>query len=163
VAEAGATLLLDYVARSLLGLNATYAMDALATLRITDPDAVDRLDAGWPAVIDALRQEGDPGPRAGYLALVDLLAAETSTTLPQVRGNYTKRLGWLRERLEFSSDVVVAGMTVHQAKGREWDVVGVALQDAHLEHLQEGLSSADSIHRQLYVACTRARYRTVAL
>jgi DNA helicase-2/ATP-dependent DNA helicase PcrA len=54
-------------------------------------------------------------------------------------------------------------MTVHQAKGREWNLVGVALQDSHIEHLQRGLSSAESLHRQLYVACTRARDRTVAI
>jgi DNA helicase-2/ATP-dependent DNA helicase PcrA len=162
VAEAGATLLLDYVTRSLLGLDAVYTTDALATLRITDPVAVDRLDASWPRVIDALRQDGTPGLKAGYAALVDLLTGETDTAFPQVRANYTKRLGWLRERLAFSGDVV-AGMTVHQAKGREWNLVGVALQDSHIEHLQRGLSSAESLHRQLYVACTRARDRTVAI
>ena len=162
IAEAGATLLLDYATRSLLGLDATYAVDALATLGITDPEAVGRLDAGWPAVIAALQQNGDQGLRDGYAALVSLLATESHEAFPAVRGNYTKRLGWLRERLEFSG-ALIPGMTVHQAKGREWNVVGVAFDNDHVSHLGAGLSSSVALHRQLYVACTRARDKTVAV
>jgi hypothetical protein len=51
IPEAGATLLLDYVKRALLGLSAIYADEALATLRIAVA-GLERLDAGWPDVID---------------------------------------------------------------------------------------------------------------
>jgi len=160
--EAGATLLLDYVTRSLLGLDATYIGDALSTLRIGNPEAIARLDAGWPKVIEALCQDADAGPKAGYQAMVDLLSTETSTPFPPVHWQYTKRLGWLRERLLFDGDMV-PGMTIHQAKGREWDNVGLALQDAHKERLLRGLTSAEATDRQLYVGCTRACVRTVAM
>lgn len=162
VEEAGATLLLDFVTRTLLGVGAVYAGDALSTLRIANALAVDRMDAGWPAVIEALLQRGAEGPKAGYLALVSLVATESNATFRPVRGNYTKRLAWLRERLELDGDLVV-GLSVHQAKGREWDLVGLALKETHVEHLDGGLSYTESTHRELYVACTRARVRTVAV
>ncbi len=162
VEEAGATLLLDFVTRTLLGVGAVYAGDALSTLRIDNALAVDRMDAGWPAVIETLLQPGADGPTAGYLALVSLVATESNATFRPVRGNYTKRLAWLRERLELDGDLLV-GLSVHQAKGREWDVVGLALKDTHVAHLDGGLSYTESTHRELYVACTRARVRTVAV
>jgi DNA helicase-2/ATP-dependent DNA helicase PcrA len=120
VEEAGATLLLDFATRSLLGVSAVYAADAFATLRIEDPLAVSRLDAHWPDVIDHLRKPGDTGPKAAYAALAALLATESTSTFRRVRANYTKRLSWLRERLQLNGDPIL-GMTIHQAKGREWD------------------------------------------
>lgn len=162
IEEAGATLLLDFATRTLLGVGAVYTADALSTLRITDPLAIDRLDAGWPAVIEALRRPGAAGPKAGYGALVDLIATESDETFRPVRGNYTKRLAWLRERLELDGGLVL-GLSVHQAKGREWNTVGVALKPSHLEHLSNGLSHTETTHRELYVACTRARFRTIAV
>lgn len=162
VEEAGATLLLDYVTRTLLGTGAVYASDALSTLRIADPLAVNRLDAGWPIVIEALLQPGIKGPKGGYIALVELIATESDAAFRPVRGNYTKRLAWLRERLELDGDLIL-GLSVHQAKGREWDTVGLALKPSHVEHLTNGLSHTETTHRELYVACTRARVRTVAV
>ncbi len=127
IPEAGATMLLDYATRQLLGLAATYADDALATLRIADPTAIDRLDRGWPEVIDHLRRPGRPGLNQAYNALVALVATETDVTFPAVRGNYTRRLGWLRDRVVLPANLI-PGLTVHQAKGREWGVSALRLK-----------------------------------
>ena len=124
--------------------------------------SVGRLDARWPEVIDELLKPGDAGPKAAYVALVALLATETDSMFRPVRGNYTKRLGWLRERLQADRDLIL-GMTIHQAKGREWDAVGLALQSTHVTRLAGGLSVSEAVDRALYVACTRARFRTFAL
>ena len=48
-------------------------------------------------------------------------------------------------------------MTIHHAKGREWDNVGVRLSDAEQRRLATGLSQQESSDRALYVALTRAR------
>jgi DNA helicase-2/ATP-dependent DNA helicase PcrA len=56
---------------------------------------------------------------------------------------------------------LVPGLTTHQAKGGEWEVVGVRLADSERAALAGGLSVDDDMHRKLYVACTRARGRTV--
>lgn len=160
--EAGATLLLDFLTRSLLELDAVYAADALSTLRIDDEEAISRLDVGWPSVIGALRAPGRDGPRAAYGAMVELMATESDATFRAVHGSYTKRLERLRSRLDLGVNLI-AGMTVHQAKGREWDVVSVVLRDTHAARLEAGLSWERPGDRQLYVACTRARHRTVGM
>jgi DNA helicase II / ATP-dependent DNA helicase PcrA len=48
-------------------------------------------------------------------------------------------------------------MTIHQAKGREWNRVGVILNDVEIERLNSGLQRSNEDDRQLYVAITRAR------
>ncbi len=71
-------------------------------------------------------------------------------------------LAWLRDRLQVDAALIL-GLSVHRAKGREWDTVGLALKPSHIDHLSGGLSYTETTHRELYVACTRARVRTVAL
>ena len=52
---------------------------------------------------------------------------------------------------------LIPGMTIHQAKGREWSSVGVYLQPGEEHHLAGGLSRERSSDRGLYVALTRAK------
>jgi DNA helicase-2/ATP-dependent DNA helicase PcrA len=47
-------------------------------------------------------------------------------------------------------------MTIHQAKGREWNHVGVRLSAGEIAILAGGLDPATESHRALYVALTRA-------
>ena len=49
-------------------------------------------------------------------------------------------------------------MTIHQAKGREWDRVGVRLRESDAARLTAGLDRNIESDRVLYVALTRARY-----
>lgn len=76
--------------------------------------------------------------------------------------SHTKRLAQLQERLIFSGRPV-PGLTAHQAKGCEWQVVGLHLKPEEQEALAAGLDSTRDLHRKIYVACTRARERTVEL
>ena len=57
---------------------------------------------------------------------------------------------------------MVCGMTVHQAKGKEWHAVGVRLRQGQTERLASGLSEDNADDRVLYVALTRA-HQTVRL
>lgn len=50
------------------------------------------------------------------------------------------------------------GMTIHQAKGREWDRVGVRLTDRERGRLAAGLDRDVESDRALFVALTRARF-----
>ena len=68
----------------------------------------------------------------------------------------------MRDRLAYSGQLI-AGMTVHQAKGREWDYVGVRLSEEERATLAAGLRVDNERHRQLYVACTRARFSTTSV
>ena len=49
-------------------------------------------------------------------------------------------------------------MTIHQAKGQEWDHVGVRLTPGEIGRLTRGLDPDVEADRALYVALTRARY-----
>ena len=62
-----------------------------------------------------------------------------------------------RLRLRLTSAPVVPGLTVFQAKGREWDRVGVVLSREQLDSLASGLRELDEEHCIIYVALTRAR------
>lgn len=55
----------------------------------------------------------------------------------------------------------VPGLTIHQAKGREWRRVGVALSAAELGRLAHGLVQDQETDRRIYVGLTRAREATV--
>ncbi|WP_414496268.1 ATP-binding domain-containing protein [Streptomyces sp. CRN 30] len=74
-----------------------------------------------------------------------------------------KALGNLRLRLEDAHERLTPGLTCHQAKGREWDRVGVRLEESDAAVLRKGLDSTDEAHRSLYVALTRARVRSLAV
>ncbi len=73
---------------------------------------------------------------------------------------HTKRLAHLQERLAYPGRPV-PGLTTHQAKGGEWERVGVRLTDGERTALAEGLSVHEDTHRKLYVACTRAHRQTI--
>jgi DNA helicase-2/ATP-dependent DNA helicase PcrA len=67
----------------------------------------------------------------------------------------------LRRRLQ--RDDLIPGLTVHQAKGREWPRVGVALSEKDEQTLAGGLQKLEPEHCVLYVALTRAKESCVAL
>jgi DNA helicase-2/ATP-dependent DNA helicase PcrA len=52
---------------------------------------------------------------------------------------------------------LVPGLTVHQAKGREWPNVTVHLRAAQVARLASGLEEGRAGDRELYVALTRAK------
>ena len=53
------------------------------------------------------------------------------------------------------------GLTTHQAKGGEWEAVGVRLTSEERNTLASGLKVGRDTDRKLYVACTRAHLQTV--
>lgn len=50
----------------------------------------------------------------------------------------------------------IPGMTIHQAKGKEWPAVGVRLNSAQINRIQTGLSETSTEDRAIYVALTPA-------
>jgi DNA helicase-2/ATP-dependent DNA helicase PcrA len=73
-----------------------------------------------------------------------------------------ERLASLAARLH-AADPLVPGMTIHQAKGREWNHVGVILSTNELARLSSGLDRETESDRALYVALTRARDSVTSL
>jgi len=153
--EAAATLLLNHLTRNVLGEDATYLRDALTALAITDLDTPRQLEPGLQDVAELLRQPGKAALNAAYSRLVQIVGTVSSRTLRPAHHSHTDRLADLAERVR-NPGRLVPGLTTHQAKGREWDAVGVCLSPGERQALAGGLSVQVDTHRQLYVACTRA-------
>lgn len=158
--EAAATLLLNHVTRNIFDLDATYLTDALTALNIQDKDVPRQLESELQDVIDILKPGTAEAVRAAYLRLVAVIGTVSARTLRAPHVAHTSRLAALRSRITHAGRPV-PGLTTHQAKGGEWDIVGVALRAGERAVLGEGLTVTEDLHRKIYVATTRARFRTL--
>lgn len=158
--EAAATLLLNQITRNIFDMDATYLNDALTALNIQDRDIPRQLEPKLQEVVDTLRPGGVQAIENAYLQLVDVVGTVSARYLRPPHHAHTRRLALLQERMLFAGRPL-PGLTTHQAKGGEWEVVGVRLRDAERAALAGGLSSTEDMHRKIYVACTRARCRTI--
>jgi len=162
--EAAATLLLNCFTLSVLNMRAVFVGDALTTLGIVDPSAVRRLEPALREVLAALQgSPEDKVVREAYAMLATAVRSESQREQPALHWQRLVRLKELRARVTSTTAKMVSGLTVHQAKGREWDRVGVHLTPEEVDVLKGGLSKTDESHRPLYVALTRARMSTVAV
>ncbi|MGX1759384.1 UvrD-helicase domain-containing protein [Streptomyces lydicus] len=160
--EAAVTLLLDAMTDRAFGLNAIFLNDALTTLDITDKHALARLRPRLQKILDLLA--GDEDLRIVWGSLNTEIATESDSKAPtKHHPTHIARLEKLRTRLRLPYDQLVPGLTCHQAKGREWDYVGVRLEESDLKALRTGLDPDDEDHRKIYVALTRARLLSVAV
>ncbi|MFE1310494.1 3'-5' exonuclease [Streptomyces sp. NPDC058755] len=141
-------------------MQAVFLNDALITLGIADREALVRLHPHLQSTVESLT--GANRVRRIWNDFVDILI----TKLPVKPSNKHARtalagLQNLRARSQVARDQLVPGLTCHQAKGKEWDTVGVRLEE-NAAALYNGLVLECEEHRSLYVALTRARRRTVA-
>lgn len=158
--EAAATILLNYVSRNVLDLDATYLVDALTALNIQDPDVPRQLEPELQGVIETLRPGTAAAVKAAYVELVAVIGTVSARTLRRSHAAHTGRLAALQSRMTHHGRPV-PGLTTHQAKGGEWDIVGVSLRDNERKALGAGLTVTEDLDRKIYVATTRARYRTI--
>lgn len=157
--EAAATLLLNHMTSTVLGQPAAYLADALLALAIKDPAIPDQLHGELQRVLDLLAS-GTASVKSAYAELAEIIKDVSPRPLRRAHPAHTGRLAALATRLA-RDDQPVLGLTTHQAKGGEWDTVGVALSETEHARLHTGLLHTEEIDRMLYVACTRARRRTV--
>ncbi|WP_143073484.1 UvrD-helicase domain-containing protein [Actinokineospora terrae] len=160
--EAAATLLLNHVTSTVFGRQATYLTEALLALGIDDPDITDQVYSKLQDVLDLLARNDKMAVTNAYSALAEVIKSVSSRQLRPAHHAHTRRLADLASRLAHA-DKPILGLTTHQAKGGEWDVVGVVLSRSERDRLLIGLDNAEETDRKLYVACTRARYRTLLI
>jgi DNA helicase-2/ATP-dependent DNA helicase PcrA len=158
--EAAATLLLNHITRNTFGLDATYLNDSLTALAITDRDIPRQIEAGMQEVLETLRATGPGSVTLAYGQMARLIETISARPLRPAHARHTARLALLQQRLAYAGRLV-PGLTTHQAKGGEWDAVGIRLSDDERATLAGGLRVDRETDRKLYVACTRARKRTV--
>lgn len=159
--EAACTLLLSELTQRTFGENATFHNDALTTLRL-DSEALQRLRPLLQVLLDDLAGTADIAEI--WATLNGIVSRVSDRPLPRKRNPaHTARLENLRARLQAPTARLIPGLTAHQAKGREWDHVGVRLTTPEREALRQGLSSTNEDHRKLYVALTRAKRTTATI
>ncbi|MEV0783383.1 ATP-binding domain-containing protein [Streptomyces sp. NPDC050423] len=155
------TLLLNELTQTTLGLSALFLPEAWTALGIKEAETFEELRPNLQSTLQRLA--GQDSLAEIWTALVRTVVATGHVEPPEGYKQTTPRkaLGHLRTRLNVEHDCLVLGLTCHQAKGREWDRVGVRLEETDVAALREGLDSGDETHRALYVALTRARHLSV--
>jgi len=158
--DAAIVVLLDHVVTAHFGRGAIFAQEAVTLLGL-DSDVV---RANGPALLRPILETLAEGTRdAAARAIHQLRSALKNLGSPrQLRAlpaaseaEQHDRLHALSRRL--NNRACVPGMTIHQAKGKEWSAVGIRVKPAQVERLAAGLVESNPDDRALYVALTRAR------
>jgi DNA helicase-2/ATP-dependent DNA helicase PcrA len=157
--DAAMAVLLDQVVTSYFGELSTFGPDAAVILGL-DPATMRAEGASaLVTVLDRLSNGTQAQAEAALSLLRETLVGLGSRPIPRLQpakeAIRVDRLQQLAARLK--STKLVPGLTIHQAKGREWEQVGVALTAAEYSRLAAGLSQASATDRALYVALTRAK------
>ncbi|MGW5456236.1 UvrD-helicase domain-containing protein [Nocardia sp. NPDC003979] len=161
IEEAATVLVLDYVTRNILDLNAIYINDALTSLAISDRDTPLQIGAELQAITETLKGGDDKkSVIEAYGQLSRLIAQISPRRLRPAHASHTQGLKRIQQRLAYPGRPVPA-LTTHQAKGNEWNAVGVRLSDDWRKAVARGLDPERESDRKLYVACTRAHLLTV--
>ncbi len=156
--DAMLNLLLDQATRACLGRRAFGWQSAQVQLGLDD----NMLDQRQADVVAPILEELVAGHSGAEV--LDLLRDAALSLGARRRPNRLPRDGEpirqseievLRRRLGRRD--LIAGLTVHQAKGCEWERVGVALRQSDRDLLSQGLRELEPEHCVVYVALTRAR------
>lgn len=156
--DAALNLVLDVVTRSRLGM-ATHGREGAITKLGLDRDEFRvRQDVVFGPLVAGLRDGKSPSGVLNELreAIKSFGVRRPSRLSEEKEAAAIGRLAKLAVRL--SQATVIPGLTVFQAKGREWGSVGVVLSRAQVATLASGLHALDEEHCIIYVAITRAKY-----
>jgi DNA helicase-2/ATP-dependent DNA helicase PcrA len=148
-------LLLDIATRSGIGLPAFGRHNALIRLGMADDDLEDFRDAILRPALEELVADL---PAGEVLERLRVRTEESGRKRPRRANDETREgeLELLRARLKRRD--LIPGLTVHQAKGCEWNRVGLALNYEQEGMLAQGLRELEPEHCVLYVALTRAKH-----
>ncbi len=155
--DAALNLLLDVVTRSHLGTESYGREGAITKLGLDREQFVTKQDEVFGPLIAGLCDG-----KAAVLVLDELREAikalgvrRPSRLSDEKEAAAEAQLARLAARLRRTT--LIPGLTIFQAKGREWDRVGVVLSRAQVATLASGLHELDEEHSIIYVAITRAR------
>lgn len=161
--DAAINLLLDVATRGRLGVAAFGRDGAIARLGLDrDQFRAEQNNLLAPLLTDLLKG------RDSKDVLEDLRSAFKSLGLRKPgrlkEAKEEQRIVELSElATRMRQDSLIPGLTVFQAKGREWGRVGVVLTRTQESLLSSGLKALDDENCVIYVALTRARNRCVQL
>lgn len=157
-----ATLVLDAVASATLGLR---AVDVAAALkRLSLPDNSENVDLYHlhEDVIACLRSgTPDKATRCAWECVISWVDRRDGALVGRPMRKKKELIEMRQILMQVSAPT--AGISVHQAKGLEWDRVGLLLSESERRFLENGLSSKSEAERKVYVSLTRARVESVLI
>lgn len=155
--DAAMNLLLDVVTRTRLGTRSYGREGAIMKLGLDREIFQARQDQAFMPIVESLRTGKDKAQVLDDLReTIKSLGARKPSKLSEKKENDVRlQLAQLAARLRQTT--VIPGLTVFQAKGREWERVGVALYRNQIDALKSGLRELEEEHCIIYVAITRAK------
>lgn len=159
--DAALSLLLDVVTRARLGRNAFWRDGAIAKLKLAPDEFDSQQDRVFASILEKLKLHGFySGALDDLCQVIKDLGVRKPRVQKNTRGKAEECLRLLAKRL--GQDGLIPGLTVFQAKGQEWDRVGIFLTDDQIRALESGLapfigSQFNEEHCIIYVAVTRAK------
>lgn len=157
--DAAMSLLLAPLTVSHFGPLAHTAPDASIALNLTPEFVREDLPTALVPILDRLAGGTLNDAKAALTLLRTTLRDAGGRPIRTLRADQEQErveaLVALSRRLEKLR--LVPGMTVHQAKGREWTNVGLHLAAAQRARLASGLEEGRAGDREIYVAVTRAK------
>ena len=150
-------LLLDVVTRARLGTAAYGREGAIMKLGLDREYFQAKQDQAFMPIVESLRAGRDEAQVLDDLreAIKSLGVRKPIRLSEKNETDARRQLARLAERLKQTT--VIPGLTVFQAKGREWERVGVTLNHNQVDALKSGLRELEEEHCIIYVAITRAK------
>jgi DNA helicase II / ATP-dependent DNA helicase PcrA len=159
--DAATLFLLDRLVQELTGQSACYLDDAAQVLGL-DRQAAHTLSGRLSGCLDSAAAGIERAKDAAALlrAVLEQLGCaerhpEISTS--EAKGTTLTRLQLIASIRRDGTRRIVPGMSIHQAKGQEWNRVALCMTQAEASRLTIGLDSQREDDRVFYVALTRAR------
>lgn len=155
--DAAMNLLLDVVTRARLGTAAYGREGAIMKLGLDREYFQAKQDQAFMPIVESLRAGRDEAQVLDDLreAIKSLGVRKPIRLSEKNETDVRRQLARLAERLKQTT--VIPGLTVFQAKGREWERVGVTLNRNQVDALKSGLRELEEEHCIIYVAITRAK------
>lgn len=155
--DAAMNLLLDVVTRARLGTTSYGREGAIMKLGLDRENFQAKQDRELMPIVESLRAGVGEGQVLDNLreTIKRLGARKPSRLSSDNETKAQKQLTRLATRLRQKK--LIPGLTVFQAKGREWERVGVVLSSTQRAALATGLRALEEEHCIIYVAVTRAK------
>lgn len=155
--DAAMNLLLDVVTRARLGTTSYGREGAIMKLGLDRENFQAKQDQALMPIVESLRAGiGEAQVLDNLRETIKRLGVRKPSRLSddeeaKVRTQLTRLAARLRRTK------LIPGLTVFQAKGREWERVGVVLSSTQRATLASGLRALEEEHCIIYVAVTRAK------
>lgn len=155
--DAAMNLLLDVVTRARLGTTSYGRDGAIMKLKLDREEFLAKQDQALMPIVQSLRAGKDEAQVLDDLreTIKRLGVRKPSRLSDDEEAKVRTQLTRLAARLRRTK--LIPGLTVFQAKGREWERVGVVLSSTQRATLASGLRALEEEHCIIYVAVTRAK------